>query len=120
MLDEEGDVVVDPSARPYLVVDEGARPVTERLVVQQHWGPAREVEIPHGAGGHGGGDALLLREVFEGGDPDPLGRAATWRDGVRAVVVGLAGNRSLETGDAVRIGALGLGTASRDLPGVGA
>jgi predicted dehydrogenase len=120
MLDEAGDVVVDPSARPDLVVDEGARPVTERLVVQQHWGAAREVEIPHGAGGHGGGDALLLREVFVGGEPDPLGRAATWRDGVRAVVVGLAGNRSLETGDAVRIGELGLGTASRDLPGVDA
>jgi predicted dehydrogenase len=120
MLDEAGDVVVDPSARPDLVVDEGARPVTERLVVQQHWGAAREVEIPHGAGGHGGGDALLLREVFVGGEPDPLGRAATWRDGVRAVVVGLAGNRSLETGDAVRVGELGLGTASRDLPGVDA
>jgi predicted dehydrogenase len=120
MLDEQGDVVVDPSARPDLVVDEGARPVSERLVVQRHWEPAREVEIPHGAGGHGGGDALLLREVFVGGEPDPLGRAATWRDGVRAVVVGLAGNRSLETGDAVRIGELELGAAARDLPGVDA
>lgn len=120
MLDEDGDVVVDPSARPDLVVDEGARPVSERLVVQRHWEPAREVEIAHGSGGHGGGDALLLREVFVGGEPDPLARAATWRDGVRAVVVGLAGNRSLVTGDAVRIRDLELGTASRDLPGVDA
>jgi len=120
MLDEQGDVVVDPSARPDLVVDEGARPVSERLVVQRHWEPAREVEIPHGEGGHGGGDALLLHEVFVGGETDPLGRAATWKDGVRAVVVGLAGNRSLETGDAVRIGELELGPAARDLPGVGA
>jgi predicted dehydrogenase len=120
MLDEDGDVVVDPSGRPDLVVDEGARPVSERVVVQRHWEPAREVEIAHGAGGHGGGDALLLREVFMGGESDPLGRAATWRDGVRAVVVGLAGNRSLETGAAVRITDLDLGTAARDLPGVGA
>ena len=120
MLDEAGDVVVDPSARPDLVVDEGARPVSERLVVQRHWESAREVEIPHGSGGHGGGDALLLREVFVGGGTDPLGRAATWKDGVRAVVVGLAGNRSLETGDAVRIAELGLGAGARDLPGVGA
>jgi hypothetical protein len=58
--------------------------------------------------------------VFVGGGTDPLGRAATWKDGVRAVVVGLAGNRSLETGDAVRIAELGLGAAARDLPGVGA
>lgn len=120
MLDEDGDVVVDPSARPDLVVDEGARPVAERLVVQSHWASAHEVEIPHGYGGHGGGDALLLREVFVGGEPDPLGCAATWRDGVRAVVVGLAGNSSLETGNAVRIADLELGAASRDLPGVGA
>jgi len=120
MLDESGSVVVAPSARPDLVVDEGARPVSERLVVQRHWEGAREVEIPHGAGGHGGGDALLLREVFAGGEVDPLGRAATWRDGVRAVVVGLAGNLSLETGQAVRIADLDLGAAARDLPGAGA
>jgi hypothetical protein len=119
MLDERGDVVVDPSARPDLVVEEGARPVAERLVMQRHWEPAREIGIPHGSGGHGGGDALLLSEVFVGGEPDPLGRSATWRDGVRAVVVGLAGNRSLETGDAVRIGELDLGAAARDLPGAG-
>lgn len=120
MLDEEGAVVVDPSARPDLVVDEGARPVSERLIVQNHWSGAREVEIPHGSGGHGGGDALLLREVFVGGETDPLERAATWRDGVRAVVVGLAGNLSLESGQAVRIADLELGAAARDLPGVGA
>jgi predicted dehydrogenase len=120
LFDEEGRVVVDPSARPDLVVDEGARPVGERLVVQRHWEPAREVDIPAGDGGHGGGDSLLLREVFVGGEPDALGRSATWRDGVRAVVVGLAGNRSLETGQAVRIADLDLGLAARDLPGVGA
>ncbi len=120
LFDEENRVVVDPSARPDLVVDEGARPVSERLVVQRHWEPAREVDIPEGAGGHGGGDALLLREVFVGDEPDELGRSATWRDGVRAVVVGLAGNRSLETGNAVRIADLELGLAARDLPGAGA
>ncbi|WP_224763519.1 Gfo/Idh/MocA family protein [Salinibacterium sp. ZJ70] len=120
MLDEEGDVVVDPSARPDLVVDEGARPVSERLVVQRHWQSARDVEIPHGTGGHGGGDALLLREVFVGGESDGLGRAATWKDGVRAVVVGLAGNRSLDSGQAVRIADLDLGPATRDVSGAGA
>ena len=120
LFDEEDRVVVDPSARPDLVVDEGARPVGERLVVQRHWEPAREVEIPAADGGHGGGDALLLREVFVGGQPDELGRSATWRDGVRAVVVGLAGNRSLETEQVVRIADLDLGLAARDLPGVGA
>ena len=111
--DEEGRTVVDPSARPDLIADDLARPVSERLVVQQHFRTAREVAIPGGSGGHGGGDAMLLRDVFVGSDDDPLGRTADWTDGVRSMVVGLAGNRSLETGQAVRIGALDLGDAQQ-------
>ena len=42
------------------------------------------------------------------GDPtaarrDPLGRAADYQDGIRSVAVGIAGNRSLETGQPVLI-----------------
>ena len=108
--DESGKRVVDPSAHPEAVVREGARPVGERLVVQKHFELAREVPIPEGEGGHGGGDARLLRDVFVGASDDPLGHAASWRDGVRSVCVGLAGNRSLETGQAVRIDELDLGS----------
>jgi hypothetical protein len=90
-------------------VHEGARPVGERLVVQKHFELAREIEIPEGEGGHGGGDARLLRDVFIGVGEDPYGHAATWHDGIRSVAVGLAGNRSLLTGDAVRVAELGLG-----------
>ncbi|WP_243230800.1 Gfo/Idh/MocA family protein [Microbacterium sp. CIAB417] len=111
LVDEEGRTVVDPSARPDLVVDDTARPVSERLVVQQHFAPAREVAIPDGEGGHGGGDAMLLRDVFVGVEDDPLGRTADWTDGVRSMAVGLAGNRSLATGQAVRIADLDLGAA---------
>ncbi|WP_380161370.1 Gfo/Idh/MocA family protein [Kineococcus sp. R86509] len=100
---------VDPSMHPEAVAQEETRPVSERLVVQQQFGTARDVEIPVGAGGHGGGDALLLRDVFRGPADDPLGRTASWRDGVRSVVVGIAGNRSLETGEAVRTADLDLG-----------
>jgi hypothetical protein len=41
---------------------------------------------------------------------DPLGRAAGYRDGLRAVSVGIAAGESLRTGRAVSIGALDLGT----------
>ena len=112
LLDEAGRVVVDPSARPDLVIEEGSRPTAETLTVQRHFEAAVEVEIPHGAGGHGGGDTALLRDVFCGVSDDPLGHSATWRDGVRAVVVGLAGNRSLESGSAVRMSDLDLGAAT--------
>ncbi|MBO0868087.1 MAG: Gfo/Idh/MocA family oxidoreductase [Micromonosporaceae bacterium] len=111
LLDAEGRTVLDPSATPDSVLTEQARPVAERLVVQRHFEPAREVEIPRGTGGHGGGDAQLLADVFRGTEQDELGRAASWLDGVRSVVVGLAGNRSLSTGQAVAVADLEVGPA---------
>jgi predicted dehydrogenase len=115
LLDADGHAVVDPSARPEHVTSEETRPVGERLLVQNHFGSAREIPIPAGDSGHGGGDSLLLAEVFEGPIGDRLGRAATWTDGIRSVVVGLAGNRSLETGQAVRPRDLDLGPALAEL-----
>jgi predicted dehydrogenase len=111
LLDEQGRVVVDPSARPDLVIEEGSRPTAETLTVQRHFAPAEEVAIPEAIGGHGGGDAVLLRDLFRGVGDDPLHHTASWRDGVRAVAVGLAGNRSLETGAAVLTRELDLGPA---------
>ncbi|MGA7147298.1 MAG: Gfo/Idh/MocA family oxidoreductase [Microbacterium sp.] len=99
--------VLDPSA-----VDAGSsgslRPEGERLVVQKHWEAAYEVPIESSGDGHGGGDTLLLADVFEGPGDDPLARPADWRDGVRSISVGIAGNRSLETGQPVRVAELGI------------
>ncbi|UCM91402.1 Gfo/Idh/MocA family protein [Streptomyces marincola] len=86
-----------------------ARADGERLVLQRHWEAAREIPIPPAEGGHGGGDAQLYRALFHRVPPDPLGRAADVTDGLRAVSVGIAGNRSLETGLPVLIPDLGLG-----------
>lgn len=104
----DGHLALDPSAGIEGVVHDDARPEGTRLVVQRHWESARSVPISNAVGGHGGGDAALLRDVFRLGDDrddghDPLGRAASWRDGARSVAVGIAGNRSLATGQAVPI-----------------
>ncbi len=115
LADGVAGAVVDPSMHPDGVGADAARPVSERLVVQQHFRTAREVPIAGGDGGHGGGDALLLRDVFDGPGPDPLQRTASWRDGVRSVVVGIAGNASLVTGRAVRTADLDLGPAATAL-----
>ncbi|MGY6497021.1 MAG: Gfo/Idh/MocA family protein [Microcella sp.] len=117
IIDGDGRVVIDPSARPDIVVDDGSRPVAERLVLQHHFAPAREVEIPEAEGGHGGGDAPLLRDLFIGVTDDPLGLVATWADGARAVGVGIAGNRSLETGVPITITELPIGAASTAFTG---
>ncbi|GII98304.1 oxidoreductase family protein [Sediminihabitans luteus] len=99
--------VVDPSAVEDLATD-AVRRRGDRLVVQQHWGPAREVEIPAGAGAHGGGDAEMLRDLFRGVRVDPLGRAARFVDGVAATAVGLAANVSVARGSSVRVRDLAL------------
>jgi predicted dehydrogenase len=105
----DGAAILDPSATEVFAKDP-VRPIGERLVVQRHWERAEERPIVRGGGGHGGGDALLLASVFApSAEPDPLGRAAGYVDGVRASSVGYAGNRSLETGNPVRIKDLSLG-----------
>jgi hypothetical protein len=107
------DPGVDPDA---LGAHPAARVPGAELVVQRHWEPARRVPITEGRGAHGGGDALLLDDLFRPGRPvDPLGRRAGWRDGVRAVGVGIAANESLATGQPVDLAAL-LGTALLGAP----
>jgi predicted dehydrogenase len=102
--------VVDPSAVAVGDEDSGARHKGEHLIVQRHFEKAVEVEIPEGVGSHGGGDALMLAEVFDGYEAakpgstvqapptDPLGRASTWKDGLRAISIGICGNESMATG----------------------
>ena len=120
---ERGAVLADEGLHP--VLDPSAvaagdtaslRPQGERLLVQRHWEAAYEVPITSAAGGHGGGDALLLSDVFAGPGEDALGRPADWRDGVRSIAVGIAGNRSLETGMPVRVGDLGIRLLAGEAP----
>jgi predicted dehydrogenase len=107
--DEDGRVVIDPSTHPTATTDV-LRPVAERLLVQRHFEAAGEVAIPAAGGDHGGGDHRLLHDLFaDHPEPDPLHRAAGWLDGVRSVAVGLAANRSLDTGQAVCLRDLELG-----------
>jgi predicted dehydrogenase len=104
--------VVDPSATP-VEEDDAVRRNGERLVVQRHWEAAYEVPIVNGEGGHGGGDELLLSDLFNGPGEDPLGRPSGYMDGLRSVSVGIAGNRSLESSLPVRIEDLDLGVDLR-------
>ena len=70
-----------------------------RLVVYPHFEKGYEVEVPVAAGGHGGGDARLLDDIFAPTpDEDPLGRAADHRDGALSILTGIAANQSFATG----------------------
>ncbi|MEU4572989.1 Gfo/Idh/MocA family oxidoreductase [Nonomuraea sp. NPDC023979] len=85
---------VDPSAAS----KEHAAGAWDRLTLHRHWEQPEQVPIEQGAGGHGGGDRLLLDDVFRGPGDDPLGRPAGYRDGIRSVLVGVAATRAAATG----------------------
>ncbi|MBO4207093.1 Gfo/Idh/MocA family protein [Micromonospora echinofusca] len=73
------------------------------LTLRPFWEPPRQVPVDgYRREGHGGADTRMTRVLF-GGEPDPLGRAATARDGALALLTGLAANRSFETGQPVRV-----------------
>jgi hypothetical protein len=105
LADADGRAVIDPSALP----ESSSRIGGERLTLQRHWEPAQDVKIKEGTGGHGGGDALLLADIFRGPGDDWLERSADSVDGVRAIAIGIAGNESLRTGLPINITDLGLG-----------
>ncbi|MEU1753284.1 Gfo/Idh/MocA family oxidoreductase [Micromonospora matsumotoense] len=73
------------------------------LTLRPFWAPPTRVPVEgYNRQGHGGADARMTRVIF-GGEPDPLDRAATARDGALALLTGLAANRSFATGDPVRV-----------------
>ena len=105
LTDAAGNVLIDPSAVP----ESSSRTGGERLTLQRHWEAAQDIEIEEGTGGHGGGDALLLADVFRGAGDDWLERASDWLNGVGSIAVGMAGNESLRTGLPIKINDLNLG-----------
>ncbi|CAM5427454.1 Putative oxidoreductase YteT [Streptomyces afghaniensis] len=76
------------------------------ITVHPMLGKPYEVEINEGEGGHGGGDPVLLRDIF--GEPieDRFHRAATHIDGVKSILTGIAGNISIKTGMPVKLDSL--------------
>ena len=71
---------------------------SRRILVFPHWSKPYDVTPPDGIGEHGGGDALLLEDIFGNPSPDPLGRGADHIAGARSVVTGIAANISFNTG----------------------
>jgi len=82
---------------------------SQRLTVFPHWAKPYHVEIPKGEGGHGGGDVMLLKDIFGmKSKSDPLKRAAGAKDGALSILTGIAANRSFATGLPVRVSDLGV------------
>jgi len=63
----------------------------------------REIEIIQKEGGHGGGDPVLLNDLFGIPEPDSFDRAASHVDGAMSILTGVAANRSIASGREIKI-----------------
>ncbi len=77
-----------------------------RITLRPLFEPPRDIEIPEAAGGHGGGDPVLLNDLFGTPMPDPLNRAASHVDGAWSILTGIAANRAIRTGMPVDVDSL--------------
>jgi hypothetical protein len=65
--------------------------------IYPHFSSAHEVPVWDAIGGHGGGDELLLKDVFQPSNgPDPYMRRADHRSGAWSILTGIAANVSLK------------------------
>ncbi len=86
--------------------DGGVQPSVKTRVVPLR-GAGYDVEPWSAEGHHGGGDRLMLEDIFQPSPaPDKYLRAADERAGACSILVGIAANRSLETGARVEVASL--------------
>ena len=70
----------------------------KKITVYPMFGDAYQVPIEEGVGGHGGGDDVLLNDLFGTPVHDPYERAASYIDGSMSILTGIAANKSIATG----------------------
>ena len=77
--------------------------IVPEIIFQAHWGKPQVITYEAGKGGHDGGDVRLLGHLFLGAKNDPLGHAAGYIDGAKSILVGIAANKSMQTGLPVEV-----------------
>jgi hypothetical protein len=83
------------------------RPEGTSINIFPHFKPAYAVEIPQAQGGHGGGDMVMLQDIFApSAEPDKYMRRADQRAGAYSILTGIAANQSMATGQPVTIDSL--------------
>ena len=76
---------------------------TRTIVLRQLFKEPCNIAVEEAVGGHGGGDNILLQDLF--GEPvtDENMRAASHIDGAASILTGIAANRSISTGQVVKV-----------------
>lgn len=74
-----------------------------QITVFPMFGAPYDVDVPIVEGGHGGGDEVLLADLFGPRREDPFHRAASHVDGAMSILTGIAANISMRTGQPVKV-----------------
>jgi predicted dehydrogenase len=74
-----------------------------KITVHPMFASPYEAPVVEGEGGHGGGDPVLLNDLFGTPVPDRLNRAASHVDGAMSILTGIAANKSIRTGQVVQV-----------------
>lgn len=77
--------------------DEGALKQKEIMVYPMFDAPYA-VEVTNAAGSHGGGDAVMLEDIFGNPPKDKFERAAGVEDGVMSIMTGICANKAIASG----------------------
>ena len=76
----------------------------DELVLVKNFGERSIILVPHGLGGHGGGDTRLKDKLFlDPNQADPWRQSAGSRDGAMSCLIGIAARHSIEQGKPIRI-----------------
>lgn len=87
------------------------------ITIFPHFGTAYSVPVWEGVGGHGGGDRVMLDDLFSPNPPqDKYLRAADQRSGAYSILTGVAANLSMATGKMIEIADLVQGIGMPDYP----
>lgn len=82
-------------------------PDYDELRLTKMFGQTELIKIPHGGGGHGGGDTRMKDKMFRTPDaPDTLRQSAGTREGAMSILVGIAARKSIASGQPVKIASL--------------
>lgn len=75
----------------------------KKITVIPMFSEAYDVPIEEAVGGHGGGDPILLNDIFGVPKEDKFHRAANQVDGAMSILTGVAANKSIASGLPVQI-----------------
>ena len=76
----------------------------DEIRITDNFGYTQLIQVPHGGGGHGGGDSRLKDKIFRNPDlADPYRQAAGSRDGAMSILTGIAARNSTKSGNVVKI-----------------